>query len=85
MWGIVLSVIMAIIIGLIGDALAGHEMPGGIAGSMIAGFVGAWLGVTLLGSWGPVIGDFAVIPAILGTALFVFLLGLVSRLLRRAT
>lgn len=41
MWGIVLSIVMAIIIGLIGDALAGHEMPGGIAGSMIAGFVGA--------------------------------------------
>ncbi|MGM1023286.1 MAG: GlsB/YeaQ/YmgE family stress response membrane protein [Bacillota bacterium] len=85
MWGIVLSIIMAIIIGLIGDALAGHEMPGGIVGSMIAGFAGAWLGATLLGNWGPVIGNFAVIPAILGTALFVFLLGLVSRLLRRAT
>ena len=65
MWGIVLSIVMAIIIGLIGDALAGHEMTGGIAGSIIAGFAGAWLGATLLGNWGPVIGDFAVIPAIL--------------------
>ncbi|MEW4372483.1 GlsB/YeaQ/YmgE family stress response membrane protein [Paenibacillus kandeliae] len=84
MWGIIISLILAIIIGVIGNALAGDEMPGGIIGAAIAGFVGAWLGALLFGNFGPVIGDFAVIPAILGTAIFVFLLGLVSRLLRRA-
>lgn len=87
MWGIIISIVMAVIIGLIGDALAGHNMPGGVIGAMIAGFAGfagAWLGALLLGNWGPVIGNFAVIPAIIGTALFVFLLGLVSRLLRQA-
>lgn len=38
MWGIIISIVMAVIIGLIGDALAGHNMPGGIIGAMIAGF-----------------------------------------------
>ncbi|WP_434749422.1 GlsB/YeaQ/YmgE family stress response membrane protein [Paenibacillus amylolyticus] len=84
MWGIIISIVMAIIIGLIGDALAGHNMPGGVIGAMIAGFAGAWLGALLLGNWGSIIGNFAIIPAIIGTALFVFLLGLVSRLLRQA-
>lgn len=83
MWGIIISIVMAVIIGVIGNALAGNEMPGGIIGAAIAGFVGAWLGALLFGHFGPTIGDFAIIPAILGTAIFVFLLGLVSRLFRR--
>lgn len=83
MWGIIISIVMAIIIGIIGDALVGHEMPGGIIGSMIAGFIGAWLGPLLFGAWGPVIGGFAIVPAIIGTAIFVFLLGLVAKLFRR--
>ncbi|MNW14472.1 Transglycosylase associated protein [compost metagenome] len=76
---------MAVIIGLIGNAIAGKEMPGCIIGSMVAGWVGAWLGALLFGHWGPVIGGFVIVPAIIGTAIFVFLLGLVSRLIRRAT
>ncbi|MEC0206071.1 GlsB/YeaQ/YmgE family stress response membrane protein [Paenibacillus lautus] len=83
MWGIIISIVMAIIIGIIGDALVGHEMPGGIIGSMIAGFIGAWLGPWFFGAWGPVIGGFAIVPAIIGTAIFVFLLGLVAKLFRR--
>ncbi|UUZ81550.1 hypothetical protein LJK88_44165 [Paenibacillus sp. P26] len=50
---------------------------------MIAGFVGAWLGYLLLGTWGPVIGGFAVVPAIIGAALFVFLLGVAGARLRQ--
>lgn len=83
MWGIIISIVMAIIIGIIGDALVGHEMPGGIIGSMIAGFVGAWVGPWLFGAWGPVIGGFAIVPAIIGAAIFVFLLGLAAKLFRR--
>lgn len=85
MWAIILSVVMAILIGLIGDALVGHDMPGGILGSMIAGFVGAWIGSMLFGDFGPVIADFAVVPAIIGTAIFVFLLGLIGKLFRKAS
>jgi uncharacterized membrane protein YeaQ/YmgE (transglycosylase-associated protein family) len=77
--GIIISIIMAIVIGYIGDAFVKNRMPGGIIGSMIAGFVGSWLGSLLLGHWGPIIGGFAVIPAIIGAALFIFLLGLIFR------
>ncbi|MCP1310566.1 GlsB/YeaQ/YmgE family stress response membrane protein [Paenibacillus tyrfis] len=83
MISLLITLLMAIVIGAIGSALAPGAMPGGIIGSMIAGFVGAWLGYLLLGSWGPVIGGFAVVPAIIGAALFVFLLGLVAKGLNR--
>jgi uncharacterized membrane protein YeaQ/YmgE (transglycosylase-associated protein family) len=84
MWGLLISILMAVLIGTIGDALVKSSMPGGLLGSMIAGFSGGWLGSILFGSWGPVIGGFAVIPAIVGAALFVFLLGLLSQALRRS-
>ncbi|MFD7524058.1 GlsB/YeaQ/YmgE family stress response membrane protein [Paenibacillus chitinolyticus] len=83
MIGFIITIIMAVVIGIIGDAIVRSNMPGGILGSMLAGFVGAWLGSLLLGSWGPEIGGFSVIPAIIGAALFVFLLGLASRAFHR--
>lgn len=84
MWGLLISIVMAILIGTIGDALVRNRMPGGMLGAMVAGFVGAWLGSLLLGNWGPVIGGFVVIPAIIGAALFVFLLGMLSQALRKS-
>jgi uncharacterized membrane protein YeaQ/YmgE (transglycosylase-associated protein family) len=85
MWGILICILMAIIIGIIGDALVRHQMPGGLLGSMLAGFAGAWIGARLFGSFGPVIAGFAIIPAIIGTMLFVFVLGLLGSSLRRTT
>lgn len=79
MLNVIISVVIAIVIGFIGEALVKFNMPAGFLGTMIAGFVGSWLGTLLLGSWGPVIAGFAVIPAILGAALFIFLLGLIAK------
>jgi uncharacterized membrane protein YeaQ/YmgE (transglycosylase-associated protein family) len=74
-----IMIIMAIIIGYVGDAFVKNNMPGGVIGSMIAGFVGAWLGSLLLGNWGPIIAGFSIIPAIIGAALIIFLIGLIFR------
>ncbi|WP_438434746.1 GlsB/YeaQ/YmgE family stress response membrane protein [Gorillibacterium sp. sgz500922] len=84
MLGLLISIIMAIIIGFIGDALVRSDMPGGIIGSMVAGFVGAWLGHFLFGHFGPDIAGFAIIPAIIGAAIVVFLVGLVFRGMSKA-
>lgn len=84
MWGLVISLIMAIVIGFIGNALADNRMPGGIIGAAVAGLAGAWIGNLLFGSFGPNIAGFAIIPAILGTAIFVLILGFIATLFRRA-
>lgn len=81
---LIIILVVAAVIGMIGDAIVKNSMPGGILGSIVAGFAGAWLGTLLLGSWGPVLAGFAVIPAILGAALFVFLIGMISNVMRRA-
>lgn len=51
MWSIIIIIIVAMVIGSIGDAIAGGSMPGGFIGPVIAGF--------------------AIIPAIIGAALFI--------------
>lgn len=83
MLGFILSVIVAIVVGWIGDAIVKTDMPGGVIGSAIAGFIGAWLGHLILGHMGPDIGGIAIIPAILGAAVVVFLVGLISRTMGR--
>lgn len=78
------ALIMGGIIGWLAGLLIGRDIPFGIIGNILAGFVGAWLGSLLLGSWGPVIGGFYFFPALLGSILLVALISLLLRGVRRA-
>ncbi len=60
------------ILGLIAGAILGKEVPGGVSGNIIIGFLGSWLGEFLLGPLGPELGGFYLIPALLG-AIFALL------------
>ncbi|QQF64627.1 GlsB/YeaQ/YmgE family stress response membrane protein [Bacillus mojavensis] len=75
----IISLIVAIIIGWVGSLFVKGDMPGGIIGSMIAGLIGAWIGHGLLGTWGPHLAGFAIIPAIIGSVIVVFLVSLLAR------
>jgi uncharacterized membrane protein YeaQ/YmgE (transglycosylase-associated protein family) len=81
---LIISIILAVVIGAIGYTIIGSSMAGGIFGSMLTGFIGVWVGYILLGSWGPLIANFAIVPAITGAILIVFISGLLSRLMRRS-
>ncbi|MNP78022.1 Transglycosylase associated protein [compost metagenome] len=61
----------------------GKDVPGGIIGNIIAGFIGAWLGSLVLGNWGPVIGNFYFIPALIGAVVLVFIVSLIMGSMRR--
>ncbi|MOA58463.1 Transglycosylase associated protein [compost metagenome] len=61
----------------------GKNVPGGIIGNIIAGFIGAWIGSLILGNWGPVIGNFYVIPALIGAVVLVFIVSLIMGSMRR--
>lgn len=77
------SLIVGGIIGWLAGLIVGRNIPGGVIGNIIAGFVGAWLGQLILGDWGPEVADFAIIPAIIGAVVLVFLLSLVMRAFRK--
>ncbi|MBC8081108.1 MAG: GlsB/YeaQ/YmgE family stress response membrane protein, partial [Gorillibacterium sp.] len=59
--------------------IMGKNIPGGIIGNIIAGFIGGWLGNVILGKFGPVIGDFYIVPALIGAIVLVFLVSLLLR------
>lgn len=79
------SLVIGGIIGWIAGMIAGKNIPGGVLGNIIAGFVGAWLGALIFGNWGPVVANFAIIPAIIGAILLVFIVSFIMRAFRKTT
>jgi uncharacterized membrane protein YeaQ/YmgE (transglycosylase-associated protein family) len=78
------ALIIGGIIGWLAGLILGKDIPGGVIGNIIAGFVGAWLGQAILGDWGPVVGGFAIVPALIGAIALVFIVSLVMRSMRKA-
>lgn len=46
------------VIGMVAEKLTPFHMPGDWAGDIVAGFIGAWLGPLLFGTWGPMLLGF---------------------------
>lgn len=78
------SLIIGGLIGWAAGAITGKGVPFGIIGNIIAGFIGANLGTWLLGSWGPSLGGFALVPALIGAIILVLIVSLILRSARRA-
>ncbi len=83
--GFLWALIIGGIIGWLAGMIVGKDIPGGVIGNIIAGFVGAWLGTWIFGDWGPIVADFAIIPAIIGAVVLVFILSLIMRGFRKST
>jgi uncharacterized membrane protein YeaQ/YmgE (transglycosylase-associated protein family) len=77
------SLIVGGVIGWLASLITGRDIPGGVIGNIIAGFVGAWIGSLLFGNWGPVIGRFAIVPAIIGAVILAFIVGFIMRSMGR--
>lgn len=60
-------------------ALVPGTIPGGFLASVIVGVIGAWVGTSLMGPVGPDLAGVPLLPAILGSALVIFLFSLISR------
>jgi uncharacterized membrane protein YeaQ/YmgE (transglycosylase-associated protein family) len=72
-------IIVGVIIGIIAGAIVGKGKAMGFIAHLAAGLVGSWLGTTLLGNWGPHLFDIALIPAIIGAIIVVFIVGLIFK------
>ncbi len=67
------------------ESLIPNAVPGGMVVSALVGIIGAWLGTTLFGRFGPGVAGVALVPAIFGSMLLVFGLALLSRSRRTVT
>jgi uncharacterized membrane protein YeaQ/YmgE (transglycosylase-associated protein family) len=77
--GFILFLIVASICAFIAERLVPNSVPGGFLTSAIVGIIGAWVGGGLIGHFGPDLAGVALVPCILGSALFVFVASLFSR------
>ena len=67
------------LIGWFSGILIGRDVPGGVIGNIITGFIGSWLGTELIGARGPSVGGFYLIPAIAGSILTLLIFFAISR------
>ncbi|HLQ75318.1 MAG TPA: GlsB/YeaQ/YmgE family stress response membrane protein [Alloiococcus sp.] len=77
MIGLLISLIVGGIVGALAQNVMKKNVPGGIIGNIIIGFLGSSLGGFLLGDFGPAISGFAIIPAIIGAILIVVIYDLI--------
>lgn len=62
------------VIGAVASMIVNRNMPMGWVGNIIGGLLGAWLGESLLGTWGPDVAGMAIFPAIVGSLIVVLLI-----------
>ncbi|CEI81020.1 MULTISPECIES: GlsB/YeaQ/YmgE family stress response membrane protein [Oceanobacillus] len=77
------SLIVGGIIGWVAGLIVSKDLPGGIIGNILAGFIGAWLGTAILGELGPEIGGFSIVPALIGAIILILIVSFIMRLFRR--
>lgn len=62
------------VIGAVASMIVNRNIPMGWVGNIIGGLLGAWLGESLLGTWGPDVAGMAIFPAIVGSLIVVLLI-----------
>lgn len=82
--GLILYIVVAAVCAWIADYFVPGTIPGGFLAAAVYGILGAWLGTSLMGSFGPSLGGVALLPAIIGSALVIFLATLIGRAMHKA-
>ncbi|MGG0186718.1 GlsB/YeaQ/YmgE family stress response membrane protein [Bacillus rhizoplanae] len=77
------TLIVGGILGWFGGLLIGKDIPGGIIGNIIAGIIGSWIGTALFGNFGPVIGGFYIVPALIGALILIFIASFILRMIKK--
>lgn len=80
----ILFLIVAAACAWIAEYFVPGTVPGGFVVSAIVGIIGAWIGSSLFGHFGPQLEGVSLLPAILGSAIVIFALSVLSRGFRRA-
>lgn len=81
---IICYLVVAAVCAFIAEKCVPGVIPGGFFTSAIVGIIGAWVGGSLLGSFGPDLAGIALVPCIVGSAILVFGLSLCSRQFNRS-
>ena len=76
--GLIWTLIVGAVIGAIAGAITSRGAARGWISNIIAGLIGAWIGESLLGSWGPSLAGMALIPSIIGAIVLVLIVSWIT-------
>jgi uncharacterized membrane protein YeaQ/YmgE (transglycosylase-associated protein family) len=82
---LILYLIVAAVCAFIAEKLVPGGIPGGFFTSAIFGIIGAWIGGSLMGSFGPSLAGVSLVPCIVGSAILVFGLSFCGRRFKRSS
>lgn len=72
------SIIAGGLIGLVAGRITKKGSSMGIIANVFAGLVGASIGQSLLGSWGPAIAGMALVPSIVGAVIVITVVSFIT-------
>ncbi|MGT2666322.1 GlsB/YeaQ/YmgE family stress response membrane protein [Streptococcus rifensis] len=75
--GLLWSLIVGALIGVIAGALTNKGGSMGWIANIVAGLVGSAVGQSLFGTWGPALAGMALVPSILGAVIVVIVVSFV--------
>ena len=75
----IISLIVGGLLGWVASLIIGRDVPGGISGNIIAGVVGSWLGTAIFGEMGPTLAGYAIIPALIGAIILIFIVSMIMK------
>ena len=69
------SMFVGLLVGFLAGTLTNRGERMGCFGKMFLGWIGAFIGHLLFGTWGPIIAGTAIIPAVLGSMIVLAVFG----------
>jgi len=76
--GFLMFLLIAGLCAVIAEAIFPGRVPGGFLVAVVVGVIGAWVGNSLFGTFGPLLAGIALLPTILGSGIVVFGIALLS-------
>ena len=76
---LLLHLVVAGIVGALANALVPGKLPWGWVGAVLAGLLGSWLGIALIGHVGPRIVGVPIIPGFVGAVILAVIVSVLSR------
>lgn len=77
--GWICFLIVAAVCAAVAAAVVPGRIPGGFLTSVVFGVIGGWIGMKLIGPLGPSLAGVSLVPTIVGSAILVFGVALISR------
>ncbi|HOQ36223.1 MAG TPA: transglycosylase [Acetivibrio sp.] len=85
MAGFIITVLIAVLVGLLGNAVSPVKIPGDAWGAYLVALVGAWIGAYMpfFNAFGPKVMEIALVPTFLGAIIATMFFAVISKVVQQ--